>query len=231
MGGINLLDQLKNKKSSGASSTEPSSPKPSFSFSAGSGDNLGIALRLILYFIIGYGGFLGLQRYQEEELSILQLELSDLDTGVSQENRKKEQMKSIGDEMRGYQARVDELQGKLKAVSQQETDRSYLIRALEYASIEMPKEIWFSEITATTSTAGGNVQASDASATFKGYAINAQAVSDFIQKLEASVYFPKTTLDKLELVPGSDVGGLSATGVIPVPANSRRFQIMAKLGE
>jgi hypothetical protein len=232
MGGINLLDQLKGKKNSGTSSAElSSSPKQSFNFSAGSGDNLAIALRLILYFIIGYGGFLGLQRYQEEELTLLQAELSELDTGIAQENRKKEQMKSIGEEMRGYQARVDELQGKLKAVSQQETDRSYLIRALEYASLEMPKEIWLNEITATTSTAGGNVQASEASATFKGYAINAQAVSEFIQKLEASVYFPKTTLDRLELVPGSDVGSSSAPGIIPVPANSRRFQIMAKLGE
>lgn len=235
MGGINLLDQLKGKKSSGGlsapSAISESSSKPSFSMGPGSGENLGIALRVIFLVIVGYGGFLGLQRYQEEELATLQTELAELDQGVAVENSKKSKMRNIGDEMRGYQARVDELQGKLKAVSQQETDRSYLIRALEYAALEMPKEIWFNEISATTSTAGGNVQATEASATFKGYAINAQAVSEFIQKLEASVYFPKTTLDRLELVPGSDVTTGSTAGQIAVPANSRKFQIMAKLGE
>src|SRR5688572_2321054 len=128
MGGINLLDQLKGKKSSGGlsapSAIPESSSKPSFSMSGGSGENLGIALRIIFLVIVGYGGFLGLQRYQEEELATLQAELAELDQGVAVENSKKSKMRNIGDEMRGYQARVDELQGKLKAVSQQETDRS-----------------------------------------------------------------------------------------------------------
>ncbi|MEZ4813895.1 MAG: PilN domain-containing protein [Bdellovibrionota bacterium] len=229
MAGINLLDQLKAKKGSGLSNTPSSSPKMNFSMGTGSGESLGIALRVILLIIIGYGGFLGLQRYHEEQSVVIQDEISQIETSMAQENRKKNQMKSIGEEMRGYQTRVDELQGKLNAVSQQETDRSYLIRALEYAATEMPREMWFNEITAEAAV-GSNSKPQSATATFKGYAINAQAVSEFIQKLENSVYFPSTTLDRLELVAGSEISS-PAPGVINVPPNSRRFQIMAKLGE
>lgn len=234
MAGINLLDQLKGKKAGAAPAASKASFKPSLSSgSGGLGDNLGIVLLLFFYVLVGGAGHFFLQRHQETKMDELQQELSQLEGGITKENRKKSQMRNIGEEMRGYQARMDELQGKLKAVSQQETDRSYLIRALEYAATEMPKEVWLTEISAVTnvnSKNSGSNSGDSASATFKGYAINAQAVSDFIQKLEASVYFPSTTLDRLEVVPGNEISAPS-TGVISVPPNSRKFQIMAKLGE
>ena len=235
MGGINLLDQLKGKKSSGLSSSSPSTPRPSFSTGSGGGlgDNLGVVLLLFFYVLVAGAGYFGLMRHQETKLDELQQELSQLEGGVAKETRKKSQMRNIGEEMRGYQTRMDELQGKLKAVSQQETDRSYLIRALEYVATEMPKEVWLNEISAVTNVnnkGSGGSSGEAASATLKGYAINAQAVSDFIQKLEASVYFPSTTLDRLEVVPGNELSAPNP-GVINVPPNSRKFQIMAKLGE
>lgn len=228
MGGINLLDQLKAKKSSGLS-TSPSASAPKLDFSSGSGESLSLALRVFALVLVAACIHVALEHLQTEDLNTIQAELSELETGLAQENRKKGQLRNIGEEMRGYQTRMDELQSKLKAVSQQETDRSYLIRALEYAALEMPREMWFNEISATTSSTISG-QAKAASATFKGYAINAQAVSDFIQKLEASVYFPSTTLDRLELVPGNEIAS-PTPGAINVPPNSRKFQIMAKLGE
>lgn len=229
MGGINLLDQLKAKKSSGLTNSSPTPSSPKLNFSAGSGDSLNLVLRVFGLVLIAACVHVALDHLQTEDLNTIQAELGELETGLAQENRKKGQLRNIGEEMRGYQTRMDELQGKLKAVSQQETDRSYLIRALEYAAVEMPKEMWFNEISATTSS-NTSGQSQSASATFKGYAINAQAVSDFIQKLEASVYFPSTTLDRLELVPGNELASPSP-GAINVPPNSRKFQIMAKLGE
>ncbi len=228
MSGINLLNQLKTKKSGAAAPASASSFK--LRLPSGPTDAVGLMLRLILLTILGYGGFLGIDQYHNEERSKVEDELAQLQQALSKENKKKAELKSIGDEMRGYIARVEELEGKLRAVSQQETDRSYLVRALEYVAVEMPKEIWLSEISTARGDTDPNGQVQKSTATLRGYAINAQSVSDFIQKLEASVYFPTTTLDQLELIQGAEVG-ISQPGVIPVPPNSRRFQIMAKLGE
>lgn len=229
MAGINLLDQLNNKKSGGGYSSTPSAPKMNFSMGPNPGEAVSLVLRVVLLTVIGYGGYLGLERYKEEESAKVQSELTQLQEGLAKENKKKNQMKNVGEEMKGYLTRVEELQGKLKAVSQQESDRSYIIRALEYVALELPKEMWLTEFTTARSGVGGADKGTP-TATFKGYAINAQAVSDFIQKLEASVYFPSTNLDQLELVSGPEITTASP-GTISVPPNSRRFQIMAKLGE
>jgi hypothetical protein len=228
MGGINLLDQLKGKKSGGGLSSSPS-PRMNLSLGPNPGEAVGLILRAVFLVILGYGGYLALENYQEEQGGKIQAELKKVQDSIAQENKKKAEMKNIDEEMRGYLARVEELQGKLKAVSQQETDRSYLIRALEYVALEMPKEMWLSEVSTQRTGVGGSDKSTPV-ATFRGFAINAQAVSEFIQKLEASVYFPSTTLDRLELAAGQEAGATPA-GQIPIPPNSRKFQIMAKLGE
>ncbi len=220
MAGINLLDQLKGKKVKESSSISSSSGLK-FSLPSSSSDDIKHIVQLIILGSIFFGIYYYANEEGDKQASVLRSESEAIQQKLASAGRKKSQMRSIGEEMKGYQSRMDELRSKDAAVRELENNRNYLVRALDYVAIEMPRALWFTEIS------GGK---EDAQMTFSGYAFDAQAVSEFIQKLESSVYFPTTTLQRLETVVGSDIKE-STGSAVSIPANSRRFSISAKMGE
>ena len=92
MAGINLLDQLKNKKS-GAGLSAPSSSPLKFSFGGGgggaSGDSMSLVLRLLSLGIALYVGYFVLEKLHGDETSKLQTELTQLEKSLAEENIKK----------------------------------------------------------------------------------------------------------------------------------------------
>lgn len=117
--------------------------------------------------------------------------------------------------MEGFDQKVRDYQSKIKAVSSTNLSKNRLIKALEYVAVEMPKEVWFNEISTSDQ---------DRKATFDGYSLNAQSVSEFIKKLDSSIYFPSTKLEAMELARDSSNGSKG-------PINSRKFKIVSSLGE
>jgi Tfp pilus assembly protein PilN len=229
MAGINLLEQLNRKQEEPkfveAGAASPAPKKFKISFPSDPGDDVKLFVRFMItagIFGIGYFFF---GKYTEEKVAVLQTELTDIKKDLDKETAKKAKLRSIGEEMKGYQIRVDELKGKLAAVMQKDNNRAYLVKALEYVATEMPKEVWFDEINANR----GDADKVPSQIKFSGYALNAQAVSEFILKLDSSVYFPGASLESLAIVPETTATSNSKT--IPIPLNSRKFNIMAKLGE
>lgn len=233
MAGINLLDQLRPTKASrsgedvGPSLTAPPKQFFKFSFKSDPGDDVKLLVRMLLTACFFYGAYFAYQKYTEKEVAKVQTEFDKVDADLKKEIARKKRLKGIGEEMQGYQVRVDELKSKLAAVSQKDTNRAYLVKALEYVATEMPKEIWFDRIEGDR----GDQAKVTPNMSFSGYALNAQAVSEFILKLNLSVYFPEAaTLQRMELVADSPSANVKTTDGRKIPPNSRKFLVISKLG-
>ena len=235
MSGINLLDQLNAKRPREEQIPLGETPAKAggglfsrlkFKTSKDPSEDTRLLMRLLITAGVFYGAYYFFDQYLTNKVQVVQTELTDIRQSLEKENAKKAKLKAIGDEMRGYQSKVDELKTKLAAVGEKDSNRAYLVKAMEYVAVEMPKDIWFSEV----SLDRGDAPANAASAVkFAGYALNAQAVSEFIVKLDMSVYFPTATLENMELL--ADAPGASGKTTINIPANSRKFSVMTRLGE
>lgn len=218
MAGINLLDQLPNgKKGKFTPPSEPSSsgPKLNLSFDSGGSEDSKLFLKFLITFGIFYAGLKYFENYSKKENQKIQVQIDKIRVEIDAENQKKSQLESLEAEMASFDQKVREYQTKIKAVSSTTLSKNHLIKALEYVAVEMPKELWFNEI---------STSAQDKKASFVGYALNAQSVSELIQKLDSSIYFPSTKLETIEI--GKDSSS-NAKG----PINSRRFKIVSALGE
>jgi len=218
MAGINLLDQLPSgKKGKFTPPSEPTSSgsKLNLSFDSGGSEDSKLYLKFLITAGIFYAGLNYFENYTKKENRKVQVQIDQLKESIDAENQKKVQLQSIQAEMEGFDQKVRDYQSKIKAVSSTSLNKNGLIKALEYVAVEMPKEIWFSEI---------NTSAQDKKAEFNGFSLNAQSVSELIKKLDSSIYFPSTKLESMELAKDSSS---SSKG----PINSRKFKIISRLGE
>jgi hypothetical protein len=217
MAGINLLDQLPSgKKGKFTPPSEPSASgsKLNLSFDTGGSEDSKLFLKFLITLGVFYGGLKYFEDYTKKENRKIQVQIDQLKSLIEVENQKKAQLEVIIAEMDGFDQKVRDYQTKIKAVSSTSLSKNRLIKALEYVAVEMPKEVWFSEIVTSSQ---------DRRASFDGYALNAQSVSELIKKLESSIYFPSTKLESIEL--GKESSGSSG------PINSRKFKIVSSLGE
>ncbi len=218
MAGINLLDQLPSgKKGKFAPPSEPTSSgsKLNLSFDSGGSEDSKLFLLLLVTFGFFYAGLSYFENYTKKEDDKIQKQIDAVQLSIDAENQKKSKLQSIQAEMEGFDQKVRDYQSKIKAVSSTSLSKNYLIKALEYVAVEMPKEIWFSEITTSSQ---------EKKAEFNGFSLNAQSVSELIKKLDSSIYFPSTKLESMELA--KDYSSNSKG-----PINSRKFKIISKLGE
>lgn len=220
MAGINLLDQLKGKKNQEAGVSSSASSGLKLSLPSSSGEDIKHLIQLLILAALFGGAYYFAKEEATRQEGELRAQAESLQQELAKEGQKRNKVSPYDQAMREYENKISDLRAKERAVKDLEQNRSYLVRALEYAASEMPRALWFTEVS------GGK---DENQMTFNGYALDAQAVSEFIQKLETSVYFPSTTLQKLEtMIGGEGTGGGNA---VPVPPNSRRFSISAKMGE
>ncbi len=217
MAGINLLDQLPSGKK--GKFTPPSEPtasgsKLNLSFDSGGSEDSKLFLKFLVTFAVFYSGLKYFENYTKKENQKIQVQIDETKALIEVENQKKAQLESIQAEMAQFDQKVQEYQTKIKVVSSTSHNKNGLIKALEYVAVEMPKEVWFSEITTSSQ---------EKKASFDGYALNAQSVSELIKKLDSSIYFPSTKLESIELSKESRDSS--------EPINSRKFKIVSSLGE
>ena len=218
MAGINLLDQLPSgKKGKFTPPSEPSASgsKLNLSFDTGGSEDSKLFLKFLITFAILYAGLKYFENYSKKENQKIQVQIDETKNLIEVENQKKAQLESIQTEMQGFDQKVRDYQSKIKAVSSTSLSKNRLIKALEYVAVEMPKEVWFNEISTSEQ---------DKKATFDGYSLNAQSVSELIKKLDSSIYFPSTKLESMQLNKDSSTNSKG-------PVNSRKFKIISALGD
>ena len=218
MAGINLLDQLPNrKKDKFTPPSEPSSSgsKLNLNFDLNGSEDKKLFILFLITFLFFYGALTYFEIYTKKENQKIKRKIANVRESIQVELDKKAQLLSVQGEMEGYDEKVRDYQAKIKALSSTNLNKNNLIKALEYVAVEMPKEIWFEEITTS---------AQERKATFDGFAQSAQAVSELIKKLDSSIYFPSTKLETMELTKDSSN---NSKGLI----NSRKFKVVSNLGE
>jgi len=224
MGGINLVDQLKNS----GGDTYANAPisdgggmsmsKMSFSTDDFGKEDL---LRLILI-LVGLGLVWGakyfVQDYGAKQIEENRVQIAKLDTEITSIQNKLGTLKELKAEEEAFVVKLAELQKKMDLVENTGRHRNLLVRMIDFIVNEMPSSIWLTGINADVGL--------EAKIDLFGNATSMQLVSEFMKRLEGAVFFPNWNLVETVNVPATAASdGRTRVG----PSESKSFTIGAKV--
>ncbi|MBP7845386.1 MAG: PilN domain-containing protein [Proteobacteria bacterium] len=181
----------------------------------------------LLLLIIGLGLVFGSKTYLTQELAkktaIKQAQVAELQQAMNTEKQKAERLKSIREEMLKFDEQVATLQRKIQKIEDLSENRNYIVRSTDFLVSEMPANVWLTKLTSK--------RGADGEVSLEGYSMSLQSVSEFMQKLEATIFFPNWNLQETtnEGTKPSDVN--TKEGEIPIPLDAKKFSVKAKLVE
>jgi Tfp pilus assembly protein PilN len=179
----------------------------------------------VILFIIGMALVFGPKFYLEQELAkkteIKSKAVADLTLELNQEKKKEERLKVIREEMLKFDGQVAELKRKIQKVEDLSLNKNYLVRTVDFLTLEMPNDIWLVKLSASRGGAG--------EISLEGYAMNLQKVSEFMSRLETAVFYPNWILE--ETTNEGTKAEETRPGDIVIPADAKKFKIKAKVVE
>jgi Tfp pilus assembly protein PilN len=265
MSRINLVKQLKERRNATRTGTVPGLSggglKTLFTNLGATSNQLDQREKvLLILFFLGFGSIFATRTYlsavyfpsQEE---IVQQEMMQLDTQLSQINTKLAAYDSIKNDIESFERKMGEVREKLSVIESVQKGRNAIVRMVTLIVEEMPTALWLSQLkietflekinptlpAATAAQPGGIQNTTDksiGSVSVRGNALSLQVVSQFIKELEGAVFFPKWNLVETRGDSGGQMFAAAQSGMglgsgrgsaDAPPVDSKNFEIQAKI--
>jgi type IV pilus assembly protein PilN len=111
---------------------------------------------------------------------------ADYDTKIRSAQQEVERLKSIIDEVNGYEKKKANLEAKINLINELKRNQKGPVRLMDEVSRALPDLVWLTEM-----NLAGNV------ISIKGRSMTPNAVANFIENLKKSQYFTEPTFDSL----------------------------------
>jgi type IV pilus assembly protein PilN len=124
----------------------------------------------------------------------------DLDDKIHKAQQEVDRLKSIIDEVNGYERKKADLEAKINLINELKRNQKGPVRLMDEVSKALPDLVWLTDMSLT-----GNTIA------ISGMAMTPNAVANFIENLKKSPYFAEPTFDSLNQASGIYSFRLSVT--------------------